>query len=103
MPRRIAGHERPNYCLRQSKPGAPVRFDAKFIEDHKLIERYLENKLPLKGARDLENWCREHPEYLERPQIWRSARRRVSSCWRQAASRRICASRSRRGGRLPMH
>jgi hypothetical protein len=46
------------------KPGAPVRFDAKFIEDHKLIDRYLENKLPLKGARDLEHWCREHPEYL---------------------------------------
>ncbi len=40
------------------------RFDRKFIEDHKLVERYLENKLPFKGARDLENWCREHPEYL---------------------------------------
>jgi hypothetical protein len=25
----------------------------------------LENKLPFKGARDLENWCRTHPEYLE--------------------------------------
>jgi hypothetical protein len=40
------------------------RFDAKFIEEHKLIERYLENKLPAKGARDLEIWCRAHPEYL---------------------------------------
>lgn len=47
------------------KPSAlPPRFDAKFIEEHQLIERYLQNKLPLKGARDLENWCREHPEYL---------------------------------------
>jgi len=44
---------------------APQRFDAKFIEDHKLIDRYLENKLPLKGAVDLENWCRAHPEYLD--------------------------------------
>ena len=43
---------------------AQPRFDRKFIEDHKLIERYLENKLPFKGARDLENWCREHPDYL---------------------------------------
>ena len=44
---------------------APMRrFDAQFIEEHHLIERYLENKLPYKGARDLENWCREHPEYL---------------------------------------
>jgi len=43
---------------------APPRFDRKFIEDHQLIERYLENKLPFKGARDLENWCRAHPDYL---------------------------------------
>jgi hypothetical protein len=41
------------------------RFDAKFIEEHKLVERYLENKLPVKGARDLENWCRAHPAYLD--------------------------------------
>jgi hypothetical protein len=45
---------------------APPRFDAHFIEEHKLIERYLENKLPLKGSVDLENWCRAHPEYLDR-------------------------------------
>jgi len=43
---------------------APPRFDRKFIEDHKLVERYLENKLPFKGARDLENWCRANPDYL---------------------------------------
>jgi hypothetical protein len=48
-----------------AKP-APVspRFDRKFIEDHNLVERYLENKLPFKGARDLEQWCRAHPDYL---------------------------------------
>ena len=46
-------------------PPAP-RFDAKFIQDHQLIERYLENKLPPKGARDLEKWCRENPGHLER-------------------------------------
>ena len=44
-------------------PPAP-RFDAKFIEEHKLVERYLEHKLPAKGARDLENWCRANPDYL---------------------------------------
>jgi hypothetical protein len=43
---------------------APPRFDRKFIEDHKLVERYLEGKLPFKGARDLENWCRLNPDYL---------------------------------------
>jgi hypothetical protein len=47
-----------------SKGALPARFDAKFIEEHRLIERYLENQLPVKGARDLETWCRAHPEYL---------------------------------------
>jgi hypothetical protein len=49
----------------QGKP-APIspRFDRKFIEDHKLVERYLDGKLPFKGARDLEQWCRAHPDYL---------------------------------------
>jgi hypothetical protein len=41
------------------------RFDRKFIEDHKLVERYLQNKLPFKGARDLENFFRTHPDYLD--------------------------------------
>jgi hypothetical protein len=46
-------------------PTAPSpRFDRKFIEDHNLMERYLEGKLPFKGARDLEQWCRANPEYL---------------------------------------
>jgi hypothetical protein len=44
--------------------GAAPRFDRKFIEEHHLVERYLENKLPLKGARELENWCRANPELL---------------------------------------
>jgi hypothetical protein len=47
-----------------SRPPTPARFDAKFIEEHRLLERYLESKLPVKGARDLENWCRANPEYL---------------------------------------
>ncbi len=44
-------------------PSAP-RFDRKFIEDHNLLERYLDGKLPVKGARDLEAWCRNNPGYL---------------------------------------
>ena len=44
-------------------PTAP-RFDRKFIEEHQLLERYLEGKLPAKGARDLEQWCRGNPEYV---------------------------------------
>lgn len=45
-------------------PSAQPRFDRKFIEDNHLVERYLQSKLPPKGARELENWCRDHPEFL---------------------------------------
>jgi hypothetical protein len=48
---------------RPAPPTAP-RFDRKFIEEHQLLERYLEGKLPVKGARDLEQWCRSNPEYI---------------------------------------
>ena len=52
--------------ISQGNPQAAApRFDRKFIEDHELVERYLEGRLPFKGARDLENWCRTHPEYLD--------------------------------------
>ena len=50
--------------LSPSRATPPPRFDAKFIEEHHLIERYLDNKLPVKGARELENWCRANPDYL---------------------------------------
>lgn len=44
--------------------GGGPRFDRKFIEEHQLVERYLENKLPVKGACELENWCRANPDFL---------------------------------------
>src|ERR1700720_4553919 len=52
-----------------------ARFDAKFIEDHKLLDRYLEGKLPPKGARDLENWCRANPADSGEPTAVGSLRR----------------------------
>jgi hypothetical protein len=76
---------------------APPRFDRKFIEDHKLVERYLENKLPFKGARDLENWCRAHPEYLNELKLSERAQSSLKLL-EAAASRWICASRRRLGG-----
>ena len=69
---------------------APPRFDAKFIEDHKLIERYLENKLPLKGAVDLEKWCRAHPEYLDKLKL--SERAQASLKLRQRRQAGSCPS-----------
>lgn len=57
----------PDISQKRAAPtaGAAPRFDRKFIEDNQLVERYLQNKLPPKGARELENWCRSHPEYLD--------------------------------------
>ena len=49
-----------------ARPPASPRFDAKFIEEHRLLDRYLEHQLPYRGARDLENWYRANPDYLER-------------------------------------
>src|ERR1700761_7672054 len=54
-------------CPMSARPQTPPapRFDRKFIEEHQLLERYLEGKLPVKGARDLEHWCRNNPEYIK--------------------------------------
>jgi len=53
---------------------APPRFDRKFIEDHRIFERYLEDKLPPKGAREFEAWCRANPAFLEEKQLGERAR-----------------------------
>jgi len=56
----------------QAKPAAETpaaRFDRKFIEDNQLLDRYLLGKLPPKGARELENWCRANPQYLDELQL----------------------------------
>jgi hypothetical protein len=36
--------------------------DAAFVQQNQIIERYLMGKLPIKGARDFERWCQEHPD-----------------------------------------
>ena len=48
-----------------TKTPAPPRFDRAFIEENHLLDRYLEGKLPFKGAREFERWCADHPEYIE--------------------------------------
>ena len=39
--------------------------DRDFIARNQIVERYLAGKLPLKGARDFERYCRENPELLD--------------------------------------
>jgi len=56
-------------------PGAATpRFDRKFIDEHRIFERYLEAKLPVKGAAEFEAWCRANPEFLEEKQLVERAR-----------------------------
>ncbi len=64
--RSIPGADAPPATEPSAQPVTPAaaRFDRRFIEEHRLLERYLDGKLPFKGARDLENWCRRNPEYL---------------------------------------
>ena len=45
-------------------PSAPARMDRQFVEQHQIVERYLAGRLPPKGARDFEDFCRRHPELL---------------------------------------
>ena len=48
------------------RPGTPQPpLDQAFIESNQLLERYLDGKLPYKGGRDLEAWCRANPQYLQ--------------------------------------
>jgi hypothetical protein len=50
-------------------PGAPrvnpARIDREFVIRNRLVERYIGGHLPLKGAQDLERFCREHPDLLD--------------------------------------
>jgi len=43
----------------------PARIDRDFILKNQLVERYIAGRLPLRGAQDLERFCRENPELLE--------------------------------------
>jgi hypothetical protein len=43
----------------------PGRIDQDFVVKNRLVERYIGGRLPLRGAQDLERFCREHPELLD--------------------------------------
>lgn len=62
-----------NSIVKNSPETAAPRFDRKFIEDNQILDRYLLGKLPLKGARELENWCRANPQYLDELQLGQKA------------------------------
>jgi hypothetical protein len=44
---------------------AAPRLDRQFVEEHRLVERYLDDKLTLKSKLDLESWCRANPAFLD--------------------------------------
>jgi hypothetical protein len=43
----------------------PGRIDHEFVVKNRLVERYIGGRLPVRGAQDLERFCREHPELLD--------------------------------------
>ncbi|HWW21010.1 MAG TPA: hypothetical protein VNZ06_09420 [Steroidobacteraceae bacterium] len=44
---------------------APGRIDREFVVKNRLVERYIGGRLPVRGAQDLERFCREHPDLLD--------------------------------------
>lgn len=46
-------------------PTAPPQIDREFVIKNRLVERYIAGRLPVRGAQDLERFCREHPALLE--------------------------------------
>jgi hypothetical protein len=42
-----------------------IEMDRDFISRNQIVERYIANKLPAKGALDFERYCQEHPELLD--------------------------------------
>ena len=38
--------------------------DREFIDRNRIVERYCDGKLPVRGAADFERWCSYHPEAL---------------------------------------
>ena len=50
-------------------PAAETRIDRDFVLKNQLVERYLAGRLPLRGAQDLERFCRENPQLLDEIQL----------------------------------
>jgi len=46
-------------------PPSPGRIDRDFVIKNRLIERYIGGRLPVRGAQDLERFCREHPDLID--------------------------------------
>ena len=46
-------------------PPTPGKIDREFVTRNNLVERYLGGRLPVRGAQDLERFCRENPDLLD--------------------------------------
>lgn len=61
-----APRPRPANPAVQSTPATlAANMDREFILRNQIVDRYLVNKLPARGALDFERYCRAHPEILE--------------------------------------
>jgi hypothetical protein len=46
-------------------PPTPGKIDREFVAKNRLVERYIGGRLPVRGAKDLERFCRENPDLLD--------------------------------------
>jgi hypothetical protein len=46
-------------------PPSPGKIDREFVVKNRLVERFLGGRLPVRGAQDLERFCRENPDLLD--------------------------------------
>jgi hypothetical protein len=44
---------------------APLVMDREFIDRNKIVERYIDGTLPVRGAADFERYCRYHPDLMK--------------------------------------
>jgi len=65
MPEPAPALSMPSPSSAVSPPPAGGRIDREFVVKNRLVERYIGGRLPVRGAQDLERFCRENPDLLD--------------------------------------
>lgn len=55
----------PAPCAAAVPPPSAGKIDREFVIKNQLVERYLGGRLPVRGAQDLERFCRDNPDLLD--------------------------------------
>ena len=73
--------------------------DRKYIENEHIVDRYLSGELTVREAREFEQFCLDHPQFLtslpsRRGRVMRSAAAAALSSGRQVARKRAATASS---------